>query len=95
MKRSISNRSSVLQSTEEKEVSGRFTGQNYCPMLPRSKPIDIPTPSNEFKPQPQPQSKPHSENDLLIASYHETVGKLRDIRGKLYHLGIDPEKLSN
>ena len=101
MIRTVSNRSTVLQSMEEKKINGTQNDisvqPKYCSIPQRSQPISIPIPistHNLSLYQPQPRSQTTHNTDLLITSYHETVDKLRDIRNKLYKLGIDPEKLS-
>ena len=54
---------------------------------------DVIVPTNYCQIPTRTQSP--NDTDLLITSYHETVHKLRNIRNKLYKLGIDPEKLSS
>ncbi len=39
------------------------------------------------------ESEVNDELDVYIKMYHETLNKLRDIRGFLYKNGIDPESL--
>ena len=35
-----------------------------------------------------------NEVDNLVSEYHQITARLRYIRGRLYSLGIDPEKMS-
>ena len=63
------------------------------------------TRKNTSQPQPQPQPQPTgdfcpigprgtslNEAERLIVRYRKLVEEIRAIRGKLYRVGIDPEK---
>ena len=51
--------------------------QNYCPLPPKKKDNVDETPS---------------EVDLLVSRYKELTTELNKIRGKLYTLGVNPDK---
>lgn len=51
--------------------------QNYCPLPPKKK-------DNVYETL--------SEVDLLVSRYRELTAELNKIRGKLYTLGVNPDK---
>lgn len=54
--------------------------------------IDEKFEEDKHKDPPQPIQQTLNELDNLMAEYFQLSGRLRYIRGRLYSLGIDPEK---
>ena len=70
------NTSTLMVPTSDKYV----VTQNYCP-LPQKKKDNY---SND--------EETPSEVDLLVSRYRELIIELNKIRGKLYTLGVNPDK---
>ena len=60
--------------------------------LRQNEPNTTPIDQSNFCPIPQNTNQPSSELDILIAQYKKLVTELKQVRGKLYSRGVDPEK---
>ena len=87
MQRSI-NKRSLLENIDpvEPEKEPLIVKKSFCPMPPRRDAIN----NDHLQP-----SRPLNEIEALQQEYIAAINNLRNLRSKLYRLGIDPDKITN